>query len=664
MKRALVTGITGQDGSYLAEFLLSKGYRVHGLVRRSSTVPFERIHHLRDRIELVHGDLLDPSSLNRALETSQADEVYNLAAQSFVPTSWTEPVLTAEFTAVGVTRVLEAIRQVNPKIRFYQASSSEMFGKVQQVPQTEQTSFYPRSPYGVSKVFGHWITVNYRESYGLFACSGILFNHECVPGSTPVVVRRRGAIDVVPMEDLVPHPKAGGGSKRAQTIPKEETEVWDREGFTRVKLMSARWSEPGTKDARVVVTVSAPGAYYRATKDHISFVDGGSEGPTERPTGDLQPGDRLVLAPPAPAPSFVVMTEDEAWLLGVLSVSGSVVERDDLRVASERPELLEAVDRCWRRLTAGTTDAPTAGSPPRKGTSRASVELRGAPRFEATLADELLTPSGERRVPKRVLNGEPAVRLSYLRGCRDAVAAHQGAEDDRFRSIETSSQVLAAGIWWLARTTLDEKPRLRVTSEGTRETFRVAFDDPAEHESEIGRLGLSEHRGWLFDLETESGTFHAGVGDGWIHNSPRRGLEFVTRKVSDGVARILTGVAKDLRLGNLDAKRDWGYAGDYVDAMWRMLQLDEPDDYVIATGETHSVRELCEIAFARVGLDWEKHVVIDPKFLRPAEVDLLIGDASKARQKLGWTPKTTFKELVEMMVDADVERAKRLQGKA
>lgn len=316
MKRALITGITGQDGSYLAEFLLDKGYKVYGLVRRSSTLNFERIAHIQDKIELIQGDLLDENSLIAAIEEAEPDEVYNLAAQSFVPTSWNQPILTGEYTALGVTRLLEAIRIVNPKIRFYQASSSEMFGKVQTVPQNEKTPFYPRSPYGVAKVYGHWITVNYRESFGIFACSGILFNHE----------------------------------------------------------------------------------------------------------------------------------------------------------------------------------------------------------------------------------------------------------------------------------------------------------------------------------------------------SPRRGLEFVTRKVSDGAARIKLGLASELRLGNLAAKRDWGFAGDYVRAMWLMLQQDEPDDYVIATGETHSVEELVSLAFSYVGLDWCNYVVIDEKLYRPAEVDLLVGDASKAREKLRWRPEVTFEQLVRMMVDADLER--------
>jgi GDPmannose 4,6-dehydratase len=318
-KRALITGITGQDGSYLAELLLDKGYEVYGLTRRLSANNYWRIEHLLDRLTLLPGDLLDQLSLIRVLERVKPHEVYNLAAMSFVPASWDQPMLTGEFNSQGVTRVLEAVRVVDPSIRIYQASSSEMYGKVREVPQRETTPFYPRSPYGVSKVFAHYITVNYRESYNLFAVSGILFNHE----------------------------------------------------------------------------------------------------------------------------------------------------------------------------------------------------------------------------------------------------------------------------------------------------------------------------------------------------SPRRGLEFVTRKVTDGVAKIKLGLAKDLRLGNLDAHRDWGFAGDYVRAMWMMLQQDEPDDYVIATGESHSVQELVEIAFGHAGLDWKKYVALDPAFLRPAEVDHLIGDASKARERFGWTPSVTFDGLVRMMVDADVKRLSR-----
>jgi GDPmannose 4,6-dehydratase len=315
-KCALITGITGQDGSYLAELLLEKGYRVIGMVRRASSENFERISHIVDRVELRQADLLDQLSLIHLLRDVAPDEIYNLAAQSFIPTSFSQPLLTGEFTALGVTRLLEAVRLVNPAIRFYQASSSEMFGKVQATPQSESTPFYPRSPYGVAKLYGHWITVNYRESYNLFACSGILFNHE----------------------------------------------------------------------------------------------------------------------------------------------------------------------------------------------------------------------------------------------------------------------------------------------------------------------------------------------------SPRRGREFVTRKIAEAPARILAGLQKDLKLGNLEAKRDWGYAPEYVACMWQMLQQDEPNDYVVGTGTHHTPREFCEIAFARAGLDYRDHVTIDPRFLRPAEVDTLLADPSKAKHQLGWQPRTTFRELVELMVDAELRR--------
>jgi len=320
-QRALITGITGQDGSYLAEFLLAKGYQVVGMVRRSSTVNFERIAHIQDKVTLTTGDLLDEISLINMLREHRPTEVYNLAAQSFVQTSWPQPVFTGETTALGVTRMLDAVRLVDPEIRFYQASSSEMFGKVVEVPQKESTPFYPRSPYGVAKVYGHWITVNYRESYGMHASSGILFNHE----------------------------------------------------------------------------------------------------------------------------------------------------------------------------------------------------------------------------------------------------------------------------------------------------------------------------------------------------SPRRGLEFVTRKITDAVARIKLGQATELRLGNLDAQRDWGFAGDYVEAMWHMLQQETPDDYVIATNETHSVREFCELAFGHVGLNYQDYVVQDERFMRPAEVDLLIGDPAKAGEKLGWRPRTSFHELVQMMVESDLALLKERQ---
>src|SRR5258706_9887726 len=295
-KRALITGITGQDGSYLAELLLEKGYEVFGLVRRTSTINFSRIRHIQDRLTLISGDILDQTSLQEALIKAEPDEVYNLAAQSFVQTSWTQPVFTGDVTALGVTRLLDAIRNVNKHIRFYQASSSDMFGKVQEVPQRETTPFYPRSPYGVAKVYGHWITVNYRESYDLHANSGILFNHECVTADTPVFTRESGLIDLAPIEDIVPHRTYSSSAPKYTTplTPDTAFEVWDANGWTTVTCMTATWNGYEKKPNKVVHRVAARGAVYHATSDHVVFKCQDGK-PKETPAGEIKKGDSLTF---------------------------------------------------------------------------------------------------------------------------------------------------------------------------------------------------------------------------------------------------------------------------------------------------------------------------------------------------------------------------------
>nr|MDQ2681602.1 GDP-mannose 4,6-dehydratase [Candidatus Eremiobacteraeota bacterium] len=306
MKTALITGITGQDGSYLAELLLEQGYRVVGMTRRSSTDVHERIKHFAQHIEFVSGDLLDQSSMTNIIAAVQPDEVYNLAAQSFVPTSWDQPVLTGEFTALGVTRVLEAIRAVNPKIRFYQASSSEMFGKVQQTPQTEDTPFYPRSPYGVAKVYGHWITVNYRESYDMFACSGILFNHESVPNNTPVIVRERGLIDIKPIGEIIRVRPKGATMQRFDF--NDVLEVWDGERFVRVLGGTAYKHRPVVAN-KGVRRVEARCGTVTTTADHFVFMDG-----DERANKDIVTGDKLRRAELPDVPGVTSLTLETAWL--------------------------------------------------------------------------------------------------------------------------------------------------------------------------------------------------------------------------------------------------------------------------------------------------------------------------------------------------------------
>jgi GDPmannose 4,6-dehydratase len=657
-RRALITGITGQDGSYLAELLLDKGYQVIGMVRRSSTVNFERISHLQDRIEFVPGDLLDEGSMINMLREHRPDEFYNLAAQSFVQTSWGQPVLTGETTALGVTRALDAIRTVDPGIRFYQASSSEMFGKVLEVPQKEETPFYPRSPYGVAKVYGHWITVNYRESYDLHASSGILFNHESIAADTSVLVRQNGLLDVVPVGELFPDLKRlrkDTPVTRVQIDGPDGLEVWDGERFVEVLARSAYWHDGES------VVVHGRGGVIETTPEHVHFTP---EGETE--AGTLVAGERIVLAAQPDSTLQTTVSHEEAWLLGFLVAEGHIAARGTGRITCNDEEALDEAATLWRRVAGGESvkylGAKSAFSERRCLTLR----LDGNPPYLRMLRKEIYLPDGHKRVPKRILNAAPDLQEAFLDGYSrgDGLKARHGV--DPFKSFRTTSPTLATGLVWLARTALGRRVSvhlqpgalgggeswlLNLSSGLTPGTKGAHLRKPQDEVREVERRPF---QGWMCDLATPTERYAAGVGLVITHNSPRRGLEFVTRKISHTVAQIKLGKANELLLGNLDAQRDWGYAGDYVEAMYLMLQQDQPGDFVVSTNETHSVREFCEIAFGHVGLDWEQYVRQDERFMRPAEVDLLIGDSSKARSVLGWKPKVSFDELVRMMVDADM----------
>jgi GDPmannose 4,6-dehydratase len=656
-RRALITGITGQDGSYLAELLLEKGYEVHGMTRRASTENLERIAHLTDRVTLIQGDLLDPHSLEAAVREAQPHEVYNLAAQSFVPTSWNQPVLTAEFTAVGVTRMLEAIRSVDPEIRFYQASSSEMFGKVREIPQTELTPFHPRSPYGVAKVYGHHITVNYRESYDLFAVSGILFNHECLSERTPLLLRENGVVSVKLVSDLVPL-RRKGPSVQAFELP-GLLEIWDGSDWTEVTALTATRRRATDPDHRLL-SIETRAGFVEATAHH-SMLD---EDYAAVRAGDLAEGDHLAIAAEVPEISaWTVVTEQLAELLGYLVADGYV--SDDgrhVRFTNNDHVLRAHVAQLWSQLFLGSNREwqGRSGWDPERPVD--ALNLSGVPGVAAWLRSQLYTTSGHKQVPPLVLNAEPEARQAFL----SAYYAGDGLKRGSGMSVKTNSPVLALGLCWLFQlagqpSSVYVEHRSGVPYYQLNLASAVRVGAKGQHlrksPAEVRRVRPAcEQVEWVFDLETASGAFCAGVGRLVVHNSPRRGLEFVTRKITDGVARIKLGLTDELRLGNTEAKRDWGFAGDYVEAMWLMLQRDEPSDYVIATGEEHSVRELVELGFERAGLDPEKHVVVDPRFLRPAEVDHLVGDASKAWRELEWAPRTSFRELVELMVDADLAR--------
>jgi GDPmannose 4,6-dehydratase len=667
-KTALITGITGQDGSYLAELLLAKGYRVVGMTRRSSTDVHERIQHIVDEIEFVSGDLLDQSSMTTIVANIRPDEIYNLAAQSFVPTSWTQPVLTGEFTALGVTRVLEAIRAVDPKIRFYQASSSEMFGKIQATPQNEDTPFYPRSPYGVAKVYGHWITVNYRESYNMFASSGILFNHECVPWNTPVIVRERGSIDIKMIGDVLRVVNTGPAVQRFET---RGLEVWDGEEFVAVLGGTVNRHRP-VVDNKGVTRIEARCGTVTTTADHVIFMSD-----AQRPAKTVEAGQRVQRFNLPEAPSYTRCSPEMAWLLGMFVGDGSAWKfgkRPNARFINTDPELREAFAQAWRQVAHGEAHyvRSTSGFVP--GKTVGALALSGAPQFVEWLYEECYTESRHKRIPALVLNAGEEVWREFLRGYNQTDGLKAGNGTYTYKNFKTNSPVLAMGLWWMAKRALRQDTVLNVEV-GPPERPGPFYSINLRSPNTVGNKGahlrrdLAEvkrvvpdphYEGWLYDFTTSTGRFHAGVGELVVHNSPRRGKEFVTRKISDGVARIKLGMQKELRLGNLDAQRDWGFAGDYVRAMWLMLQQERADDYVVATGRTHSVRDFVRLAFAAAGLDWERHVVVDPRFYRPAEVDLLIGDPSKARRVLGWTPEVSFEQLVEQMVAADLARLRPL----
>ncbi len=660
-RRALVTGITGQDGSYLAEMLLEKGYEVHGMVRRASTEKFERIEHIRDRITLHQGDLLDQRSLVDALRAARPAEIYNLAAMSFVAVSWIQPTLTAEFTGVGVTRMLEAMREVCPEARFYQASSSEMFGKVLEVPQTETTPFYPRSPYGVAKVYGHFITVNYRESYDLHATSGILFNHECVSSDQPLLVRDDGAIAVKTPNDLVPLLRKGGSVQNF--LPRTLLEVWDGHDWTPITAITATRRRRTDHDHELLSVQTRAGVV--DVTAHHNMLDAEFNKVT---AADVEQGDELALAASMPEPAdWTVLGEELAEFLGLMAADGYVSAEGRACFANDDAVLRGRAAAFWWRLFMGSSREWTGTSGRSEGVAVGQTELTGSRTAAMWLREQLYTSTGLKQVPPLVLNASAGIQQAFLRGyCEDG-----GLEAGNGEWVETNSAVLAQGLCWMhhvngqpASVHVEQRENGVRYQLNLRSAVRLGAmgADLAESPAEVRRVvpACAPDDEWTFDLETESGVFCAGVGRLVISNSPRRGLEFVTRKITWHAAAIKLGLLSELRLGNLDAERDWGYAKDYVEAMWLMLQRDTPEDYVIATGKSHSVRECCEVAFDEAGLgDFEQHVTIDPAFVRPAEVDHLIGDPGKAKRDLGWTPETSFEELIRLMTRADGELLKR-----
>lgn len=663
-KKAFITGITGQDGSYLAELLLAKGYQVHGLIRRSSSFNTGRIDqiyedpHVRDRRLFLHyGDLTDSSNLNQIIKTIKPDEIYHLGAQSHVKVSFDIPEYTADVTGLGTLRLLDAIRESGTSTKFYQASSSEMFGSAPP-PQNEQTPFEPRSPYAIAKVFAYWIVKNYREAYGLFTCNGVLFNHECLTAQTPIIIKNNDLINIVAIEEIVPHRENPRHGIKYTTLSNSDLEVWDGANWTKIKTLTATWNKAGSLNDKKVIQITCRGGYYEATSDHIAFLKGGRE----IKTGELKQNDLLELKLFPDLRQKTVMSLEEAEFLGMMVADGYISQDGRGRFINNDNNLRNKVQNLWQKISGGYSREDKHPSGFNKNKDVFSIELAGNPQYLRLIAGEIYTEKLFKKMPKRILNSDKEVILSFLKGYNNCDGLKGGRQKTKFKSFTTNSSVLALGLWYLVNKALS----LRVTIHPEfRKNFlyfhlNINSDNKTQKGKHLQReiSGVKTVRnysytGWLFDLETESGTFSAGVGLTWVHNSPRRGETFVTRKITRAIANIIAGKQDKLYLGNLDAKRDWGYAPEYCEAMWLMLQQPQPDDYVIATGQTHTVREFLAAAFATVNLKWEQFVELDPRYLRPTEVNVLMGDASKAKKVLGWQPKVKFAELVKIMVEAD-----------
>ncbi|MGA1847605.1 GDP-mannose 4,6-dehydratase [Deferribacter abyssi] len=712
-KVALITGITGQDGAYLAEFLLSKGYEVHGIKRRSSLFNTERIDHLyQDPHEenvnffLHYGDLTDSLNLTRLIQKIQPDEIYNLAAQSHVAVSFEQPEYTANADGIGTLRILEAVRLLGlkDKTKIYQASTSELYGKVQEIPQNEKTPFYPRSPYGVAKLYAYWITVNYREAYGMFACNGILFNHESVPKNSPLIIKKDGLIDILPIEDLFKTEK-----HRYEGMLKEYEgcEVWNGEEWT--KIVAGTCYQDKNKKMKLIQTRESS---YEATYEHISFLEDNSEIETK----DIKIGDKVFRVKYPESIDILSVDKDLAKFLGFVVGDGYIGEDGRIRLTGSNKELLIEIANIISNIFGWSYRVSNYGA----GGFETSIkdiyhiDINNDRNFGLWLRKNIYTKhSSEKRVPKFILNAKKEIKKAFFDGYYLADGRKEGHEKYEYKGFTTKSATLCLGLMTIFKSFSNRVVKVKTEYKNKKRYYYVQFrsensNGKGEHlKKELNEvikvIDTESEDGWFFDIQTESGTFATGPNLFKVHNSPIRGETFVTRKITRAATRILLGLDKKLYLGNLNAKRDWGHAKDYVEGMWLILQQDEPDDYVLATGKTTEVREFVRMAFAELGLEIEfkgkginekgsivnveseilnsklervnadKNIIqnlkskiqnligkvvveVDPRYFRPAEVDILIGDATKAREKLGWQPKHTLEDLVKDMIISDLEK--------
>lgn len=707
-KSALITGICGQDGSYLAELLLEKDYNVYGFKRRTSGNDLGCSAHLEGDIEIIEGDLTDLPSLQSAVQSAKPHEFYNLAAQSHVGTSFKQPVYTTQATGLGVLNCLEAVRSSGYYTKFYQASTSELFGGVHgKTLMTEESPFHPRSPYGVAKLYGHWATVNYRESYNMFASTGLLFNHETVTYSTPMIIKTGDEeIDILPIGEIA---RLRSGvifdltkEEYQEGAPVGDLQVWDQGGWTKVKWVSGYPSS--LRPEEDIKHVNARSYLFSATDNHVAILE-----EEEKPVCELRVGDKIQNIYYPEISGCKDISEEEAEFLGMLVGDGNL-SKNNPRFTNKSTSLKERFKTLWTQFTnqAEFTEIESYSGFTGEKVGQIICNNKEGRNFDIYCNDESVFGHKYKKVPKVILNASPVIQVAFLRGYNACDGLKANPCTYEFKNFKTNSPTLAAGLLFLVSKTTEQEWNItieessrhgkvqyyyslnllspRKTQQKYQEVSHLLKKGlsnrrisrelqvsrsfvkkvkegyiPDSHHlrkvsNEIKKIIPNQHKTWLFDLETESGTFHAGIGNGVIHNSPRRGPNFVTRKITLGVAAIKAGKMNKLGLGNLDSYRDWGHAKDYVRGMWMMLQAPNPGDYILASGETSSVRDFCRLAFEHVGLHYQDHVYVDPQFFRPAEVDVLIGDASKAKRELGWEPEYSFADLVKEMVESDVSK--------
>ena len=749
MKVGLITGITGQDGSYLAELLLEKEYKVYGIIRRSSSINTSRIDHIFSNPNLIlkYGDLSDGTCLLEILyeiknKYSVMDrlEVYNLGAMSHVKVSFEIPEYTADIDGIGTLRLLNAIRSsgLESKTRFYQASTSELYGKVMEVPQTEKTPFYPRSPYGVAKLYAHWITKNYREAYDMYSCSGVLFNHETVAGNSPMIFKlglNSSEIDIKPISEIVKYhtvPNKILVNENEELYQEGEVltdlYVWDNSDWTKVKFASG-YKHDTINNPKFPKFINSKKACYMATNTHNIIMDDNSE----KEVQNIILEDRVKLVHLPDSYNLSNNVDDfEAEFIGMIVGDGYISEKNMTRFINSdenmRNYCIELFEKICKKYN---KECKHHYYPSKSGFNREKIV--GYINFTSSSwylkRSDIYNEDKTKRIPKIILNANKENKIAFLKGYNKADGLKENKCVYEFKNFKTNSGVLASGLIYLLENTTKQEYNINLERKVDKDIIRFYYSINILSNSRFSKRNSHEKReivqkllvektsinlitkqtqisekfikkvinnkeiknqdikfkvtnsvkkivehynydGWFYDLETESGTFHCGVGQGLVHNSPRRAHNFVTRKISIGLGKILRGETDRLVLGNLDAKRDWGHSKDYIYGMWLMLQQDNPEDYVLSSNEFHSVREFVEKAFALRGFNiaWKgtgldeigydtntgrELIFVSEKYFRPAEVEELLGDSTKARTELGWKPICTFDQLVQEMVDAD-----------